>query len=76
MSKFDFFCLIHKAEFCLKNVNLRVSKWFVINAHDNTQMFGALFSPRFSMKQCSNDCNQMLGGKCVREENRFPHIVK
>ena len=39
-------------------------------------MLDALFSPRFSMKQCSNDCNQMLGGKHVREENRLPHIVK
>ena len=27
------------------------------------------------MKQCSNDCNQMLGGKRVREEKRLPHIV-
>ena len=24
---------------------------------------------------CSNDCNQMLRGKRVREENRLPHIV-
>ena len=28
------------------------------------------------MKQCSNDCNQMLAGKRVREENRLPHTVK
>ena len=34
------------------------------------------FSPWFSVKQCSNDCNQMLGGKRVREEKRLPHIVK
>ena len=38
MSKFDFFCLIHKVDFCLANVNLQVSKWFatypVINKHD------------------------------------------
>ena len=39
-------------------------------------MFGALFSPLFSMKQCLNDCNQMLDGKRVREENQLPHIVK
>ena len=32
------FCLIHKVDFCLANVNLQVSKWFatypVINKHD------------------------------------------
>ena len=27
------------------------------------------------MNDCSNDCNQMLRGKRVREENRLPHIV-
>ena len=84
MSKFDFFGLIHKADFCLANVNLPVSKWFATypvnfissNTHDNIEMFGALFSPWFSMKQCSNDCNQILGWKHVREENQLPHIVK
>ena len=30
MSKYDFFCLIHKVDFCLANVNLRVSKWFAM----------------------------------------------
>ena len=30
MSKFDFFCLIHKVDFCLANVNLQVSKWFAM----------------------------------------------
>ena len=39
-------------------------------------MFGALFSSLFSMKQWSNDCNQMLCGERVREENRLPHCVK
>ena len=81
-----FFCLIHKVDFCVANMNLRVSKWFttypvnfrkylVINTRDNIQMFGALCSSWFSMKQCSNDCNQMLGGKRVRQENRLPHII-
>ena len=32
-------------------------------------MFDLQFSPWFSMKQCSNDCNQMFGGKHDREEN-------
>ena len=31
-------------------------------------MFNPLFSPRFSMKQCSNDCNQMLGGEQKRTD--------
>ena len=51
-------------------------KYPVINTPDNIEMFGALFSPWFSVKQCSNDCNQMLGWKYVREENWLPHIVK
>ena len=70
MSKFDLFCLIHKTDFCLANVNLWVSKYFatypvnlypVINTYDNIEMFGALFSLWFSVKQCFNDCNHMLG---------------
>ena len=28
MSKFEFLCLIRKVDFCLANVNLRMSKWF------------------------------------------------
>ena len=32
-------------------------------------MFGALFPLWFSMKQCSNDCNQMLGENRVSEES-------
>ena len=38
------------------------------STHDTIEMFEA--------KQCSNDCNQMLGGKHIREENHFPHAVK
>ena len=30
MSKFDVFCLTHKVDLCLANVNLRVSKWFAM----------------------------------------------
>ena len=53
------FCLILKVDFCLTNVNLRVSKWFakylvnlypVIKTHDNIQMFGA---DRFASIFCS-----------------------
>ena len=39
-------------------------------------MFRALFSPTFSMKQCSNECNQMLIGKHLREDNGLLYIVK
>ena len=39
-------------------------------------MFCALFSPWFSVKHCSNNFNQMLGAKRIREENRLLHIVK
>ena len=39
-------------------------------------MSGALVSPWFHMKQCSNDTNQMLAGKVVREENHLPHVIK
>ena len=28
------------------------------------------------MTQCLNDCKEILGGKCVREENCLSHIVK
>ena len=41
----------------------------------NMQMFGTLFSPSFSMKRCSNDYNQMLDEKLVREGNRLTHIL-
>ena len=84
-----FFCLIYKVDFCLAIISLRVAKWFAtypvnfisrnksgINTHDNVQMFGALFPSWFSMKQCSNDCSQILRRKRVKEENRLPHIVK
>ena len=37
-------------------------------------MFGAIFSPRFSMKQCLNVCNQSLGGKRVRKESDCPYF--
>ena len=80
MSKFDIFCLIHKVDFRLANVNLRVSKRFamypIINTHDIIDIFAALFSPWFSLKQCSKDWNQMLDSKHVTEENRLCHIVK
>ena len=46
------------------------------NTHDTIEMFQALLWQWFSVRQCSNDCNQMLGGKRIREENQSPHIVK
>lgn len=39
-------------------------------------MFDTLFSAWFFIKQFSNDCNQMLGGERVTEENQLHHIAK
>ena len=77
--------LIHKAGFCIANVNLQVSSglwrilyilYTVINTRDNVWTFGALFSSIIFTKQCSNNCNQMLDGKRVRKRNGLFHIVK
>ena len=39
-------------------------------------MFDLLFARWFSMKQCWKDCNKIMGGTRVREENQSHHIVK
>ena len=64
---------------------MQMLKWFttypvnIISSNKYTLYytnFRALFSPWFSMKHCSNDCNQILGGKSVKEEKWLPHTVK